>query len=198
MAGTLSLFPLVAGHDEYCGSCGPCGSVTQETTGKKTGHITFSDTISRVYFQTDVPVQSLLRPRRECALYRISSLGGHAPTRRQSLFCSLETLSLVAQGADWARLEGVVLVRNLAYEKRVTARYSLNGWKTFSDVDGQFVSANATASLDRFVFCTTVKCPAQRDLVRMDLAVRYQVTGGEHWDNNDGQNHGFVITWRDP
>jgi len=111
----------------------------------------------------------------------------------------LESLSLPPRRDPFATpvLHGTILVRNIAYEKDVSVRFTLDGWDTVSEVragyDGPVGDATtgpyATHGLwDRFRF--TVSLPTGAHNRTMLLAARYAVTGtGEWWDNNGGENY---------
>ena len=81
------------------------------------------------------------------------------------------------------RIKGVIQVTNMAYEKYVTVRWSVDGWKTWIDTDATFHSRLSKDS-DLFEFII----PSQ---TKTDFAVRYHAAGQEVWDNNSGWNYQF-------
>ena len=81
------------------------------------------------------------------------------------------------------RIKGVIQVTNMAYEKYVTVRWSVDGWKTWIDTDATFHSS-LSKDTDLFEFII----PSQ---TKTDFAVRYQAAGQEVWDNNSGWNYQF-------
>ena len=81
------------------------------------------------------------------------------------------------------RIKGVIQVTNMAYEKLVTVRWSVDGWKTWTDTDATFHSSLSKDS-DLFEFII----PSQ---TKTDFAVRYQAAGQEVWDSNSGWNYQF-------
>ncbi|KAI0065812.1 hypothetical protein BV25DRAFT_1597059 [Artomyces pyxidatus] len=109
-------------------------------------------------------------------------------------------------------LRGTVLVRNVAFEKRVTVRFTLDDWDTVSEVNAAYAGpvsqrdalARASTTLgdvvglcaldaadhsyDRFTFTVGLgDAPARRTLF---LAARFAAPGvGEWWDNNAGANY---------
>jgi hypothetical protein len=89
-------------------------------------------------------------------------------------------------------LSGAVVVRNITYEKRVCIRYTLDDWKTFEDVEAQFLNADIVKSEDVFQFRLDFpfRLPAG---TRLQLAVAYETAPHRivHWDNNDGANYVF-------
>ena len=81
------------------------------------------------------------------------------------------------------RIKGVIQVKNMAYEKYVTVRWSVDEWKTWIDTDATFHSSLGKDS-DLFEFTI----PSQ---TKTEFAVRYQAAGQEVWDNNSGWNYQF-------
>lgn len=83
---------------------------------------------------------------------------------------------------------GVIRVKNLAYAKEVTVRYTLDDWDTFRDVWADYMSSCLDGKSDKFSFRITV--PIDFEVNRfMNFAVRYRVLGQEFWDNNNGENY---------
>jgi protein phosphatase 1 regulatory subunit 3A/B/C/D/E len=74
---------------------------------------------------------------------------------------------------------------NLALEKRIFVRYTMDDWKTQGDVDAHY-TAGGDHSLDRFV--ATVPLSTE-GAVKMQFVLCYQVNGCEHWDNNGSRNY---------
>ncbi|KAG7272089.1 hypothetical protein CRUP_002906 [Coryphaenoides rupestris] len=97
--------------------------------------------------------------------------------------------------ADDVSLSGVVRVLNLAFEKSVYLRYSLNNWITFMDSLASYVPDSSDGVTDRFSFKITT--PTFREVGggggggggTLQFAIRYCVGGEEYWDNNVGKNY---------
>lgn len=88
--------------------------------------------------------------------------------------------------AEPAGLRGAVRVLNLAYEKAVSVRYTLNRWVSCAEVAAAYVSPGPADGLtDRFSF----HLPAAAAGGTLEFAVRYRVAGTEYWDNNAGLNY---------
>lgn len=100
----------------------------------------------------------------------------------------LESLTLLP--ARPPLLRGTVRVRNIAFEKCVTTRFTTDDWTTVSESHARYVGPSQTHSTwDLFAF--TIPLQAPRTLL---LAVRYSVPGaGEWWDNNGGTNFRIVL-----
>ncbi|KAL7978825.1 hypothetical protein Chor_013314 [Crotalus horridus] len=94
---------------------------------------------------------------------------------------------------EWVRpeaagLRGAVRVLNLAYEKSVSVRYSLNRWASCNEVPAAYLPPPAAAPdgrTDRFAF----HLPVGAGTTLLEFAVRYRVAGAEYWDNNEGHNY---------
>ncbi|XP_068006982.1 protein phosphatase 1 regulatory subunit 3E-like [Melanerpes formicivorus] len=89
--------------------------------------------------------------------------------------------------AEPAGLRGAVRVLNLAYEKAVSVRYTLNSWASCAEVPAAYQPpAPADGFTDRFAFFLPLGAAAEATL---EFAVRYCVAGAEYWDNNEGANY---------
>lgn len=108
-------------------------------------------------------------------------------------------LELLAISSDEKNIVGSVLVRNVAFEKQVSVRFSLDGWSTISEVaakweEGVSIGKQGKAEWDRFGFAIwlgdlQLGDEKEKDR-RLELAVRYRVdSGSEMWDNNGGKNY---------
>ena len=87
-------------------------------------------------------------------------------------------------------VEGTVRVRNIAFEKRISVRFTLDKWQTTSEVTGRYKESLQNGTFDRFTFL--VKLPdslSRAEEKTLHLAVRYSVAGREIWDNNNGRNY---------
>ncbi|KAM9509356.1 protein phosphatase 1 regulatory subunit 3E [Guaruba guarouba] len=92
--------------------------------------------------------------------------------------------------AEPAGLRGAVRVLNLAYEKAVTVRYTLNGWASCAEVSAAYQAPGpADGITDRFTFLLPLGAAAAAAEASLEFAVRYHVAGAEYWDNNEGKNY---------
>ncbi|GAA6036984.1 hypothetical protein JCM8097_005491 [Rhodosporidiobolus ruineniae] len=101
--------------------------------------------------------------------------------------CYVESLEMTSDGKS---IRGIVHVKNLAFEKWVAVRFTLDHWQTVSEVSAEHHESLPGGKADRFVF--TIKLQdllARIEEKTMYLAVRYTVGGREIWDNNDNQNY---------
>lgn len=107
----------------------------------------------------------------------------HMPVRVERVFLSSDKKNLI----------GVVAVQNLAYHKQVTARFTLDYWKTTSEVIAEYNNdvrrKQVNDGCDRFNF--TIKLTDQTNLENktMFFCVRYAVNGQQFWDNNGSINY---------
>ncbi|KAG9013030.1 hypothetical protein FRB94_004423 [Tulasnella sp. JGI-2019a] len=145
-----------------------------------------------------------------------------AMERDRGVNVRLETLVATAaaeggSGGDAAasgarNLKGTIIVRNLAFDKRVTARFTMDWWQTTSEVAARYVHpstatlpphASSIPSLsgplpdptrfgcDRFEFCIKLgDVMSKIEEKTLMLCLRFGVNdGGEWWDNNEGRNY---------
>lgn len=91
--------------------------------------------------------------------------------------------------AEPAGLRGAVRVLNLAYEKAVSVRYTLNRWASCAEVPAAYQPHGPPdGSTDRFAFHLPLGAAVAADAT-LEFAVRYRVAGAEYWDNNGGSNY---------
>ncbi|KAI0303332.1 putative phosphatase regulatory subunit-domain-containing protein [Multifurca ochricompacta] len=87
-------------------------------------------------------------------------------------------------------VEGVVRVRNIAFEKWVAVRFTLDKWQTTSEVTARYKESLDNGAVDRFIFAIKLADVLSRaEEKTIFLAVRYSVAGREIWDNNNGRNY---------
>ncbi|XP_051953735.1 protein phosphatase 1 regulatory subunit 3E [Xyrauchen texanus] len=90
--------------------------------------------------------------------------------------------------ADEFSLSGMVRVLNMAFEKSVYLRYTLNNWTTFMDILASYVPYSVDGLTDKYSF--KIVTPNFLECVgTLQFAVKYCVGGGEFWDNNNGNNY---------
>lgn len=162
---------------------------------KKDKKVHFADSmglslVSVVYLPQPAPTARLLSKRRwSFCEERARFLNFTKPVERRDfnerlngLNVSLENIVLRDFG-----LFGTVKVRNLAYEKRITVRYTTDGWSTYRDVVCQYVGSH-TRFTDTFSFEIALPTTLIKDC-KLEFAVCYKVHGIEFWDNNSGDNY---------
>lgn len=108
----------------------------------------------------------------------------------------LESATLLC---DSDLLTGVVRVQNIAYEKRVVVRYTLNNWESFSDLKAvwnESVWDEGRLETDRFSF--SIPLPTGSVSLRVKFAISYDVAGFNFWDNNGWEDYELAVekSWR--
>ena len=101
----------------------------------------------------------------------------------------LERLRLAADGTS---LLGWAAVANLAYEKQVHCRFTLDDWRTTNEVAANYHSSIPGTDKDRFTFSATLLASTNSlERATLILCLQYRVKGLEFWDNNNGVNYRF-------
>jgi hypothetical protein len=99
---------------------------------------------------------------------------------------------------DQKSLVGSVAVSNLAFQKLVVCRFTLDYWKTTSEVAAEYVSeiraVDTPISQDRFNFTIKLSDLANLESKTLYFCIRYNVNGQEYWDSNNGTN--FQVDFR--
>lgn len=107
-------------------------------------------------------------------------------------------LERVYLSQDNKNLVGSVAVANLSFQKVVIARFTLDYWKTTSEVVAEYSNdvrkKQEVDGYDRFTFSIKLADQANLEAKTMFFCVKYQVNGTEYWDNNNNTN--FQIDFR--
>lgn len=104
------------------------------------------------------------------------------PVRVERVFLSSDNKTLV----------GSVAVANLAFNKHVVARFTLDYWKTTSEVVAEYnhdIRQPKREGYDRFNFNIKLADQANLEAKTMFFCVKYAVNGQEYWDNNNATNY---------
>src|SRR6266851_5518356 len=79
-------------------------------------------------------------------------------------------------------VEGVVRVRNLAFEKWIAVRFTLDKWQTTSEVTARYKEPLPNGTVDTFVFTIKLEDVLSRaEEKSLYLAVGNSVAGRENW-----------------
>lgn len=92
---------------------------------------------------------------------------------------------------DRETLIGTCAVQNIAFNKVVIVRFTLDYWKTTSEVVAEYNNDPRNPSndgCDRFNFHIKLSDQANIDNKTLLLCVRYNVNGTDYWDNNNDMN----------
>ncbi|KAI0696560.1 putative phosphatase regulatory subunit-domain-containing protein [Cerioporus squamosus] len=104
---------------------------------------------------------------------------------------TLEDLTLSEDGTS---LNGRVRVRNLAFEKWVAVRFTVDSWQTTSEVTAKYFDSVPGGVFDRFSFTIRLgDMLARIEEKTLFFALRYNVAGREIWDNNNGENYKVIF-----
>ncbi|KAI9723321.1 MAG: hypothetical protein M1812_001204 [Candelaria pacifica] len=110
------------------------------------------------------------------------------PVRVERVFLSGDNKNLV----------GTVAVANISFHKRVVARFTLDYWKTTSEVVAEYNNdvrrKQVNDGFDRFNFNIKLADQANLENKTLFFCVRYSVNGREYWDNNDHVNYQVDFT----
>lgn len=86
-------------------------------------------------------------------------------------------------------ITGCVRVRNLDFNKSVHVRYTLDNWRSFSDLQTTYCPNSCDGFSDKFSF--TLYGNSLQVGGRLEMAVRFQCKGQQFWDNNHDSNYCF-------
>ncbi|XP_022908912.2 glycogen-binding subunit 76A isoform X1 [Onthophagus taurus] len=86
-------------------------------------------------------------------------------------------------------VKGTVRVLNLDFHKMVHVRYSVDGWRSFSDLQCTYVMNSCDGFSDKFTFLVYANMLKVGE--KLEFAVRYQCRNGSFWDNNNKCNYSF-------
>uniref|UniRef100_A0A5S6Q049 CBM21 domain-containing protein n=1 Tax=Trichuris muris TaxID=70415 RepID=A0A5S6Q049_TRIMR len=84
-------------------------------------------------------------------------------------------------------ISGIIKVKNVAFEKHVFVRYSLDDWLTFYDRSAHYLRS-AGGDFDTFQFDIDLPPHGDDKCGKILFCICYRAGGIEHWDNNDGRN----------
>ncbi|KTW30926.1 uncharacterized protein T551_01478 [Pneumocystis jirovecii RU7] len=101
-------------------------------------------------------------------------------------------LESVYLSSNKRNLLGKVVVKNLAFEKSVGVRFTMDHWQTISEVNAEYtddIPRKQYDGFDRFVFNIKLHELVNIEDKTLYLCIRYRILGAEFWDNNLGMNY---------
>lgn len=98
-------------------------------------------------------------------------------------------VSLERATMNSANFRGTIVVKNIDYSKKVSVRYTTDGWKTTHDRPAFWRKSNLDQSIDTFEFAVTIFDEANVDKVQ--FCIKFLANNKEYWDSNSGQNYAF-------
>ena len=99
--------------------------------------------------------------------------------------------------SDKKNLVGTIAVQNLAFHKLVVARFTLDYWKTTSEVVADYnndIRKKHTDGCDRFSFSINLADQANLENKTLFFCVKYEANGQQYWDNNNSVNYQVDFT----
>ncbi|KAK0524275.1 hypothetical protein OC834_005597 [Tilletia horrida] len=95
---------------------------------------------------------------------------------------------------DLRSVKGTVQVQNLAFEKWVAIRFTLDNWATVCEVSAEYQESIKGGKSDRFTFSIKLNelliwTRGQQETKTMFMCLRFNAAGQEFWDNNAGDNY---------
>ncbi|KID75006.1 Protein phosphatase 1 regulatory subunit 3D [Metarhizium brunneum] len=184
-------------------------SATNAKTGAKKKAVRFKDELEdvRLFRKLDQPrAVSGLPPSTRClpgkrltatlqhasSVFVPSTSGGDSTLRCSASWRSPKSnvyLEEVRLLGDATAVVGVVNVKNLAFEKHVTCRFTLDNWTTQSEVAADYLKSIASPDVDEdrdsFGFSIPILDFSRLGRNRLEFCIRYRVIGLEFWDNNN-------------
>jgi len=104
--------------------------------------------------------------------------------------------SAIVSDASLFAISGLVRVKNIDFHKSVYIRYSIDSWRSFSDLQARYISNSCDGFSDRFSFVLYAHTLSLGQ--RLEFAVRFHAAGQQFWDSNGGVNYIFECTSRGP
>lgn len=104
-------------------------------------------------------------------------------------------LEHVFLSTDKSTLIGHVAVKNVCYQKSVVARYTVDYWKTATEVNANYNDdvrkKQKRKGYDRFTFTIALNDLPRRAFhtKSMFFCIRYSTDGSDYWDNNNSFNY---------
>lgn len=109
---------------------------------------------------------------------------------RQTMPVRVERIFLAS---DKKTLVGTIACANIAFQKLVVCRFTLDYWKTTSEVIAEYNNdvrrKQKDDGYDRFNFNIKLADQVNLESKTLLLCARYQVEGQEFWDNNNSMNY---------
>lgn len=120
---------------------------------------------------------------------RTANFPRETPERQQQAV----RIEKVFLSSDMKTLVGVVAVQNWGFHKYVVARFTLDYWKTTSEIVCEYNNdirrKQVVDGCDRFNFNIKLSDQAHLEAKTMLICVRYNVNGTDFWDNNHNMNY---------
>ncbi|XP_072102366.1 uncharacterized protein [Mobula birostris] len=176
-----------------------CDEAEEPSLGRK---VRFADTcgldlVHLQYYSQFEPLEPLEPEGKEGEEHRFSiHLDFALPSSHCQLLERVEEYGVELESiqplVDPLSVRGLIRVLNLAFQKTVQVRATLDDWATFYDHPAEYVETAADGHTDLFAFVLSIPWPCARPGARLDFVVRYQTPGNVYWANNGGANYSLV------
>lgn len=91
---------------------------------------------------------------------------------------------------DRKNLKGIIRVRNIAFEKWVAVRFTLDWWQTTNETSATYKDSVEGGAFDRFQFSLKLQDMMNKiEEKNLFICLRYMAGTREIWDNNNGSNY---------
>lgn len=99
-------------------------------------------------------------------------------------------LESIALAQDKQHLKGTIKVRNIAFQKWVAVRFTIDWWQTTNETSATYLDSLPGGEFDRFQFSVRLSDILHKiEQKNMFICVRYLAGEQEVWDNNGGSNY---------
>lgn len=96
---------------------------------------------------------------------------------------------------DRKNLKGIIRVRNIAFEKWVAVRFTLDWWQTTNETSATYKDSVQGGAFDRFQFSLKLQDMMNKiEEKNLFICLRYMAGSKEIWDNNGGSNYHVTFT----
>ncbi|XP_029472341.1 protein phosphatase 1 regulatory subunit 3A isoform X2 [Rhinatrema bivittatum] len=89
-------------------------------------------------------------------------------------------------------MKGIIRVLNVAFEKLVYVRISLDAWQSYYDILAEYMPESYDGETDQFFFKISLVPPYQKEGTKIEFCIRYETPVGIFWANNNEENYVLV------
>jgi len=158
--------------------------------------VRFSPTLTRRKFFGADPPEDVSR-----SVLKRYSLRLHLPVIQDNLPVCVHGVQV--SNAHKPVIEGLIRVKNIALEKRVTVKFTTTDWTTFSEVEASWLPPSASVfgaiiprgdvEFFKFEIDFGLGHGLQDNMTRIAFCVKYEVAGSVFWDNAHGRNYDMEL-----
>ncbi|KAL7662552.1 CBM21 domain-containing protein [[Candida] zeylanoides] len=103
-------------------------------------------------------------------------------------------LQSVSASPDKKSLLGFIMVKNLAFEKKINVKLTTNKWKSSIIISNStYIQSFRSTNYDQFKF--SMPLSNYRTVIDIELVIKYEAGGPSQvfWDNNNGKNYHISV-----